>query len=101
MDGGVHFTDLMRYHLGCEAKELYAISKAYHPYRYHKPETLEGRIQVTNEDTVVALIQFEHGITHNGPSPACALMGGSEAGSSTAARAASTSQAATRTETKR
>ena len=63
MDGGVHFTDLMRFHLGCEAKELYAISKAYHPYRYHKPETLEGRIQVTNEDTVIALIQFEHGIT--------------------------------------
>lgn len=63
MDGGVHFTDLMRFHLGWEAQEVYAISKAYHPYRYHKPETLEDRIKVTNEDTVVAIIHFEHGIT--------------------------------------
>lgn len=63
MDGGVHYTDLMRFYLGCDVEEVYAISKAYHPYRYHKPDTLEDRIEVTNEDTVVAILKFEHGIT--------------------------------------
>jgi len=62
MDGGVHFTDLMRFYLGSEAQTVYALSKAYHPYRYGKPETLEDPIEVTNEDTVIALIQFEGGI---------------------------------------
>ena len=38
LDGGVHFTDLMRYILGLEAEEVYAINKAYEPYRYDNPE---------------------------------------------------------------
>ncbi|MFC1718394.1 Gfo/Idh/MocA family protein [Candidatus Poribacteria bacterium] len=59
LDGGVHFTDLFRYHLGVEAQEVFALSKAYMPYRYEKPDTLEGKIDVTVEDTAFAIIKFE------------------------------------------
>jgi len=59
LDGGVHFTDLFRYHLGTEAQEVFAMSKAYMPYRYEKPDTMEGRVDVTVEDTTFAIIKFE------------------------------------------
>ena len=59
LDGGVHFTDLFRYHLGAEAQEVFALSKAYMPYRYEKPDTMEGRVDVTVEDTTFAIIKFE------------------------------------------
>lgn len=59
LDGGVHFTDLFRYHLGTEAQEVFALSKAYMPYRYEKPDTMEGRVDVTVEDTTFAIIKFE------------------------------------------
>ena len=62
MDGGVHFADLFRYHIG-EVKELYAISKACHPFRYGKPETLEDPIPANTEDTTVAVLTFENGVT--------------------------------------
>ena len=62
MDGGVHFADLFRYHVG-EVKELYAVSKAYHPFRYGKPDTMENPIPATTEDTTLAVLAFENGVT--------------------------------------
>lgn len=59
LDGGVHFTDLFRYHLGTEAQEVFAMSKAYMPYRYENAEAMEGRVDVTVEDTTFAIIKFE------------------------------------------
>ena len=59
LDGGVHFADLFRYHLGTEAQEVFALSKAYMPYRYEKADTMEGRVDVTVEDTTFAVIKFE------------------------------------------
>lgn len=62
MDGGVHFADLFRYHVG-EVKELFSISKAYHAFRYGKPETLENPIPADTEDTTIAILTFENGVT--------------------------------------
>jgi len=62
LDGGVHFTDLFRYHLGAEALEVFALSKAYMPYRFEKSDTMEGRVDVTVEDTTFATIKFENDI---------------------------------------
>jgi predicted dehydrogenase len=59
LDGGVHFADLFRYHLGTEAQEVFAISRAYMPYRFQKPDTMEGQVDVTVEDTTFAVIKFE------------------------------------------
>ncbi len=59
LDGGVHFTDLFRYLLGTEAQEVYAVSKAYMPYRFQKPDTMEEPVDVTTEDTTFATIKFE------------------------------------------
>ncbi len=63
LDGGVHFTDLFRYHLGTEAQEVFALSKAYMPYRFQKADTMEGRVDVTVEDTTFAIIKFDGDIT--------------------------------------
>ncbi len=62
LDGGVHFTDLWRYHLGGEAETVYALCKAYEPYRYSNPETKTDPIEVTVEDSAFALIQFQGGV---------------------------------------
>ena len=62
LDGGVHFTDLMRYHLGCEALEVFAAVRSYMPFRYRKPDTMEDPIDVTVEDTTFATIKFENDI---------------------------------------
>lgn len=61
LDGGVHFADLMRYHIG-EVDEVYAISHAFFPIRYRKPETRDEPIQVTVEDTTMALLRFHNGV---------------------------------------
>ena len=63
LDGGVHFTDLMRYILGLEAEEVYAINKAYEPYRYDNPGEREGGYAVDVEDAMIATIKFEQGVT--------------------------------------
>jgi predicted dehydrogenase len=63
LDGGVHFTDLMRFHLGLEAEEVYAVSKAYEPYRYDNPADRQGGYAVDVEDAVIATIKFEQGVT--------------------------------------
>jgi len=62
MDGGVHFADLFRYHVG-EVEELYCVSKAYCPTRYEKHETLEGPVSASIEDTTVAVLKFANGVT--------------------------------------
>jgi UDP-N-acetyl-2-amino-2-deoxyglucuronate dehydrogenase len=62
LDGGVHFTDLMRYHLGCDAVEVSATVRSYMPFRYRKPDTMEDPIPVTVEDTTFATIKFENDI---------------------------------------
>lgn len=62
MDGGVHYADLFRYHVG-EVDRLYAISKAYHPVRYGKHETMEDPIPATVEDCTMAVLTFENGVT--------------------------------------
>lgn len=62
MDGGVHFADLFRYHVG-ELDQLYAVSKAYHPFRYGKPETMEDPVPATTEDTTMAVLYFQNGVT--------------------------------------
>lgn len=62
LDGGVHFTDLMRYHLGPAAR-VTALSRQYNTLRYRNHEKKEGEIQATIEDTTMALIEFESGVT--------------------------------------
>ena len=61
LDGGVHFADLFRYHLG-EVETVYAVSRAYNPTRYRKPETREDPIQATVEDTTMAVLTFSNGV---------------------------------------
>lgn len=63
LDGGVHFTDLMRFILGMEAEEVYAINKAYEPFRYDNPAEREGGYAVDVEDAMIATIKFEQGVT--------------------------------------
>lgn len=60
MDGGVHFADLFRYHVG-EVGEMVAYSRAFHPIRYRNVEKMEDPVQVTVEDTTMALLEFENG----------------------------------------
>jgi len=62
MDGGVHFADLFRYNVG-EVKSLYCVSKAIHPFRYKKHETMEEPIPATTEDSTFATLEFENGVT--------------------------------------
>jgi predicted dehydrogenase len=61
LDGGVHFADLFRYHLG-EVESVYAEVRAFLPYRYGRPETLEEPIEVDVEDTTAALLRFHNGV---------------------------------------
>ena len=62
LDGGVHFADLFRYHIG-EVKEIFSVSKAYFPTRYKKRETLEDPVKVDVEDTTVSVLTFANGVT--------------------------------------
>lgn len=62
MDGGVHFADLFRYHVG-EVKTLYAISRAHSPVRYRNRDDLTDPIEVTVEDTTMAVLEFENGVS--------------------------------------
>lgn len=63
LDGGVHFTDLMRFILDAEAEEVYAINKAYEPYRYDDPAARQGGYDVDVEDAMISAIKFERGIS--------------------------------------
>jgi len=50
-DGGVHLSDLDRYHLGKEALEVYAVQETFDPIK-------EG-VKVTVDDMTMAIIRFE------------------------------------------
>ncbi|GIX07729.1 MAG: dehydrogenase [Candidatus Poribacteria bacterium] len=60
LDGGVHYADMFRYHLG-EATEVYAEVRSFDPHRYRKPETKEEPIPVTVEDSALAIVKFANG----------------------------------------
>jgi len=61
LDGGVHFADLFRYHLGVEAQQVSARFHSYEPYRYDDPAAREGAWHVDVEDCAMALIDFDGG----------------------------------------
>jgi len=60
LDGGVHFADLMRYHVG-EVVEVTAQMANFNPVRLRKVGDREERINATIEDTTQALLKFENG----------------------------------------
>lgn len=62
LDGGVHFADLFRYHIG-EVEELYAVSKTYNPMRYKDRENPSDLVEIDVEDTTMAILTFENGVT--------------------------------------
>jgi len=62
MDGGVHFADLFRYHVG-EVKTLYAISRAHATTRYRNREEMTDPVEATVEDTTMAVLEFENGVS--------------------------------------
>ena len=61
LDGGVHFADLFRYHLGTEARQVVARVNRFEPYRYDDPVERTGAWPVDVEDCAMALIDFEGG----------------------------------------
>ena len=60
LDGGVHFADLMRYHVG-EVVEVSAQMANFNPVRFRKVNEHEEPITATIEDTTQALLKFENG----------------------------------------
>ena len=62
MDGGVHFADLFRYHVG-DVKTLYAVSRAHFPTRYRDSAKLADPVQATVEDTTLAVLEFANGVS--------------------------------------
>jgi predicted dehydrogenase len=62
MDGGVHFADLFRYHVG-DVATLYAISRAHSPTRFRNREDLTDPFEVTVEDTTMAVLEFANGVS--------------------------------------
>jgi len=62
MDGGVHFADLFRYHVG-EVSTLFALSRAYYPVRFRDRENLADPVEVSVEDTTHAVLDFENGVS--------------------------------------
>lgn len=61
LDGGVHFADLFRYHVG-EVRTVYAGVRACNPIRYKKHETLEEPVEVDVDDTSLAVLTFDNGV---------------------------------------
>jgi predicted dehydrogenase len=60
LDGGVHFADLMRYHVG-EVMEVAADMATFNPQRFRKVNEHEEPVTATIEDTTHALLRFENG----------------------------------------
>jgi len=59
LDGGVHFADLFRYHIG-PVEQVYAVTRAFWPHRYSERDPLGGElIDVDVEDAMIAVLQFE------------------------------------------
>lgn len=60
LDGGVHFADLMRYHVG-EVVEVAAQMATFNPTRFRKVNEHEEPVTATIEDTTQALLRFDNG----------------------------------------
>lgn len=63
LDGGVHFADLFRYHIG-PVREVSALVRTYYPFRHgtHQDPTGEP-IPVDVEDTTLATMAFDGDVT--------------------------------------
>ncbi|MFQ6132327.1 MAG: Gfo/Idh/MocA family protein [Armatimonadota bacterium] len=74
LDGGVHFADLFRYHIG-PVRDVYCETRAYQPLRYQDAENMEGPIEVDVEDTIVATLRFDDDVlgqwTSTSAAPGC------------------------------
>jgi predicted dehydrogenase len=71
LDGGVHYADLMRYHVG-EIKSVACEVRAFDPIRFKKAETREEPIKVDVEDTVISNLVYENGAVGQWTSVSCA-----------------------------
>jgi len=59
LDGGVHFADLFRYHIG-PVREVSALVRTYYPFRHGTPDDPSGDpIPVDVEDTTLATMTFD------------------------------------------
>ncbi len=61
LDGGVHFADLFRYHIG-EPEQIYCGVRTYNPVRYENADDMSGPIDVTVEDTTLGTLDFPNGV---------------------------------------
>jgi len=61
LDGGVHYADMFRYHLG-EAWEVTAVMKSYDQFRYRNSQEKKDPVLATVEDSAFALIKFENDV---------------------------------------
>jgi len=63
VDGGVHFADLFRYHVG-PVESLFSEVRGFYPYRFAEREGQESeKIQVDVEDTTLAEMRFAGDVT--------------------------------------
>lgn len=63
LDGGVHFADLFRYHVG-PVRSVSALVRSYFPIRYDGGEHEDGTpVEVDVEDTTLANMTFDGGVT--------------------------------------
>jgi len=63
LDGGVHFADLFRYHIG-PVREVSALVRNYHPFRQKDASSpAAGLIEVDVEDTTLANMTFDGDVT--------------------------------------
>lgn len=60
LDGGVHFADLFRFHLG-EVTTVSALMRTFFPTRYRDRETRENPVTVDVEDATMANLEFADG----------------------------------------
>jgi predicted dehydrogenase len=61
IDGGVHYTDLLRYLFG-DVERIYAQTRTYEKTRYRDVQNRTGEVDVTVEDTSTATLTFENGL---------------------------------------
>jgi len=62
LDGGVHYADLMIYDLG-PMQRVTALSRTYNTTRFKNREEHKEATECTIEDTTMALLEFESGVT--------------------------------------
>ena len=61
LDGGVHYADMFRYHLG-EAQEVTAVIKSFDQFRYRNPGEKKEPVLATVEDSAFAVVKFENDV---------------------------------------